>query len=313
MEAGQVWTPNSAYKTAQAIMDIDREGLPLVILANMRGFSGGQQDMYDEILKQGSKIVDGLSSFKQPVFVYIVPNGELRGGAWVVLDPTINDAQMEMYADVDARGGILEPEGIVEIKFRKDKITSVMNRLDPQYAALKAASNDASKSAEERTKSGEELKKREAHLHPTYMQIAHLYADLHDRVGRMQAKGCAQEMRWIEARRRLYWRLRRRLNEEHLHKMIQKANPSLSLTERRDLILNLVKSEDGEDRSVAEWVEGATAEIGEEVQRIRTRFVSGEIVKFAEGDRRGALEGLTAVLQTLSEEDRKTLIASLAA
>lgn len=45
MEAGQVWTPNSAYKTAQAIMDIDREGLPLIILANMRGFSGGQQDM----------------------------------------------------------------------------------------------------------------------------------------------------------------------------------------------------------------------------------------------------------------------------
>ena len=41
--------------------------------------------MYDEVLKQGSKIVDGLSSYKQPVFVYIVPNGELQGGAWVVL------------------------------------------------------------------------------------------------------------------------------------------------------------------------------------------------------------------------------------
>lgn len=76
-EAGQVWTPNSAYKTGQAIYDINREGLPLMILANIRGFSGGQQDMYDEILKQGSKIVDGLSAFKQPVFVYIVPNGEL--------------------------------------------------------------------------------------------------------------------------------------------------------------------------------------------------------------------------------------------
>lgn len=107
MEAGQVWTPNSAYKTAQAINDIDREGLPLIFLTNMRGFSGGQQDMYDEILKQGSKIVDGLSSFKQPIFIYIVPNGELRGGAWVVLDPTINDAKMEMYADVESRGGIL--------------------------------------------------------------------------------------------------------------------------------------------------------------------------------------------------------------
>ena len=56
MEAGQVWTPNSAYKTAQAIMDIDREGLPLVILANMRGFSGGQQDMVSLQLSRLSKL-----------------------------------------------------------------------------------------------------------------------------------------------------------------------------------------------------------------------------------------------------------------
>jgi acetyl-CoA carboxylase/biotin carboxylase 1 len=42
-------------------------------------------------------IVDGLSSYKQPVFVYIIPNGELRGGAWVVLDPSINpNGMMEM-------------------------------------------------------------------------------------------------------------------------------------------------------------------------------------------------------------------------
>jgi acetyl-CoA carboxylase carboxyltransferase component len=45
MEAGQVWYPNSAYKTAQAIFDFSREGLPLIIFANWRGFSGGQQDM----------------------------------------------------------------------------------------------------------------------------------------------------------------------------------------------------------------------------------------------------------------------------
>ncbi|KAG6891561.1 hypothetical protein C0992_004419, partial [Termitomyces sp. T32_za158] len=130
MEAGQVWYPNSAYKTAQAIFDFNREGLPLIIFANWRGFSGGQQDMYDEVLKQGSKIVDGLSSYKQPVFVYIVPNGELRGGAWVVLDPSINSEQMEMYADVEARAGVLEPEGVVEIKMRREKILTLMERLD---------------------------------------------------------------------------------------------------------------------------------------------------------------------------------------
>jgi acetyl-CoA carboxylase carboxyltransferase component len=62
---------------------------------------------YDEVLKYGSKIVDGLSSYKQPIFVYIVPNGELRGGAWVVLDPSINPAHMQMYADVNSRAGVL--------------------------------------------------------------------------------------------------------------------------------------------------------------------------------------------------------------
>lgn len=180
MEAGQVWYPNSAYKTAQAIFDFNREGLPLIIFANWRGFSGGQQDMYDEVLKQGSKIVDGLSSYKQPVFVYIVPNGELRGGAWVVLDPSINSSKMEMYADVDARAGVLEPEGIVEIKMRRDKVLSLMERLDPTYMSLKVASKDPSKAAEEKAAATEALAERETFLQPTYKQIALLYADLHE-------------------------------------------------------------------------------------------------------------------------------------
>jgi acetyl-CoA carboxylase/biotin carboxylase 1 len=180
MEAGQVWYPNSAYKTAQAIFDFNREGLPLIIFANWRGFSGGQQDMYDEVLKQGSKIVDGLSSYKQPVFVYIIPNGELRGGAWVVLDPSINSEQMEMYADVDARAGVLEPEGLVEIKMRRDKILKLMERLDSTYASLKQESSNAAKTVEERAQASELLAAREAYLQPTYKQIALLYADLHE-------------------------------------------------------------------------------------------------------------------------------------
>jgi acetyl-CoA carboxylase/biotin carboxylase 1 len=85
-EAGGVWYPNSAFKTAQAIKDFNNgEQLPLMILANWRGFSGGQRDMYNEVLKYGSYIVDGLSKYQQPVFIYIPPFGELRGGSWVSL------------------------------------------------------------------------------------------------------------------------------------------------------------------------------------------------------------------------------------
>merc|ERR1711988_2039121 len=118
-QAGQVWYPDSAYKTAQAINDFNRgENLPLIIFANWRGFSGGTRDMAGEILKFGSMIVDALVKDEHPVFVYIPPNAELRGGAWVVIDPTINEGVMEMYADADSRGGILEPPGICEVKYR---------------------------------------------------------------------------------------------------------------------------------------------------------------------------------------------------
>ena len=50
-QAGGVWFPDSAYKTAQALKDFNREGLPCIVFANWRGFSGGQRDMFDEVLK----------------------------------------------------------------------------------------------------------------------------------------------------------------------------------------------------------------------------------------------------------------------
>lgn len=50
-QAGQVLFPDSSYKTAQAIRDFNKEGLPIMLFANWRGFSGGSRDMAGEILK----------------------------------------------------------------------------------------------------------------------------------------------------------------------------------------------------------------------------------------------------------------------
>ena len=50
-QAGQVWFPDSALKTAHAMEEFDREALPLVILANWRGFSGGQRDLFEGVLQ----------------------------------------------------------------------------------------------------------------------------------------------------------------------------------------------------------------------------------------------------------------------
>ena len=93
---------------------MNREGLPLIIFANWRGFAGGLRDMYGEILKYGAYIVDALREYEQPIFVYIPHGGELRGGAWVVIDSSINPKQMEFYAADGSKGGVLEPEGVVD-------------------------------------------------------------------------------------------------------------------------------------------------------------------------------------------------------
>jgi acetyl-CoA carboxylase/biotin carboxylase 1 len=84
VQAGQVWYPDSAFKTAQAIRDFSGEDLPIVILANWRGFSGGARDMFGEVLKYGAYIVDALVACKTPVTVYIPPGGELRHVAQIL-------------------------------------------------------------------------------------------------------------------------------------------------------------------------------------------------------------------------------------
>ncbi|KAJ7890599.1 acetyl-CoA carboxylase [Mycena olivaceomarginata] len=297
MEAGQVWYPNSAYKTAQAIFDLNREGLPLIIFANWRGFSGGQQDMYDEVLKQGSKIVDGLSSYKQPVFVYIVPNGELRGGAWVVLDPSINPEQMEMYADVDARAGVLEPEGIVEIKMRRDKLVKLMERLDSTYASFKRDSNDTSKTPEERAAASSALASRETFLQPT-------------RTGRMEAKGCAKPAVWKDARRHFYWAVRSRVARSAALADIAEASPGTTF-EYRSRLLDSIAAIDSSTspRVVAEKLENL--DLSSTISQLRTEHLMRNLLDLTKEDRKATMDGLLRFADNLSEEERASLMTVL--
>lgn len=64
-----MWYPDSAFKTAEVVGDFNREGLPLLFIASLRGFSGGQKDMFDMVLKFGAHIVDALRQYKQPVSI----------------------------------------------------------------------------------------------------------------------------------------------------------------------------------------------------------------------------------------------------
>ncbi|KAJ2784056.1 acetyl-coenzyme-A carboxylase [Coemansia interrupta] len=311
-EAGTVWYPNSAYKTAQAIQDFNSgEQLPLMIFANWRGFSGGQRDMFFEVLKYGAYIVDALTKYRQPVFVYIVPGGELRGGAWVVVDPTINPDMMEMYADEKSRGGVLEPEGIVEIKFRKPQMLACMERLDAQVRDLRLSLTDPELAPEQKAQAKQQLEAREKALLPVYTQIAVQFADLHDRAGRMAAKGVIRkELQWKDARSFFHYRLRRRLGEEQLRRRM----PQVTRKQQDELFAQwFAESNDGadyqeDDRSVAAWLEDkkglAERKLSEWLHAQEAERVAREVASASD-------DALLVALQNLSPERRDHLLAQL--
>ena len=148
------------------------------------------------MLKFGALIVDALVGCTQPVFVYIPPFAELRGGAWVVVDPTINPDCMEMYADPAGRGGVLEPAGTVAVKFRAADMQKAAHRLDPLLQGwdkeLQAGSE--SLSVEARKEIVGKVKAREAQLMGVYQQVAEQFAELHDTPGRMASKGVIRKV-----------------------------------------------------------------------------------------------------------------------
>ncbi|CAJ1393583.1 unnamed protein product, partial [Effrenium voratum] len=297
---GKVWFPDSAFKTAQALKDFNRgENLPVIIFANWRGFSGGTRDMYNEILKFGAMIVDALVEYRHPIFIYIPKHGELRGGAWVVIDPAINPEKMEMYADLDSRGGILEPPGIVEVKFRPPQQVEAMHRIDEKLRQLDAQLPNAQ--GDEKQSIEKNIKAREKQLLPLYTSVATTFADLHDRTGRMKAKGVIREgICWKDSRRFFFWRVKRRLLQDFLIARLQKADEKLTHGAAEALIEKWAeesKVDVKSDRHMVAWLEAQDVEA--RAATLRDAFLKSHIKELygqlSASERAGLLASLQAV------------------
>jgi acetyl-CoA carboxylase/biotin carboxylase 1 len=269
--------------------------------------------------------------------VYIPPFGELRGGSWVVIDPTINPDQMEMYADEDARGGVLEPEGIVNIKYRRDKQLDTMARLDATYGELRRSLEDQSLSKEQLSEIKAKMAAREEQLLPVYLQIALQFADLHDRAGRMEAKNTIRHpLTWKNARRFFYWRLRRRLSEELIVKRMVAAAPNpaardgsvaipagsnapVSTESARAVHLRTLHSWTGlldeelqrEDQRVATWYEENKKAIQTKVDALKAESVATEVAQLLVNNRDGALKGVQQILSVLPVEEKEAVLKYL--
>merc|ERR1719272_123890 len=256
-QAGQVWFPDSAFKTAQAIQELDGENMPLMIFANW------------------------------------------RGGAWVVVDPTINEAMMEMYAEETARGGILEPPGICDVKFRKPDLLKTMHRQDEKLQQLSSELKVAEESlAEDEAGSlRTQIAARETALLPLYVQVSYEFADLHDRPGRMVAKGVIREcVPWAKARGYFYWRVRRRLAQDALVKQLKESDASLAHAAGVAMLQGWCDVDWEDDQAVLGWFESGSAKIEAGIGEYQTEAVGKTVA---------------ALLAGLSDEAKAKVVASL--
>jgi acetyl-CoA carboxylase/biotin carboxylase 1 len=211
---------------------------------------------------------------------------------------------MEMYADEDARGGVLEPEGIVNIKYRRDKQLETMARLDPEYRDLKKQLADKSLSQDKISDIKVKMTAREQLLLPVYAQVSLQFADLHDRAGRMKAKGVIRDsLKFREARRFFYWRVRRRLNEEYILKRMAATskNPMASRARHLETLASWsgIPGFEKADREVACWYEENRKTVHDKVEGMKSDGVAWEVAKLLRESGKGGLRGVKQVLGML--------------
>ncbi|CAG2180625.1 unnamed protein product [Oppiella nova] len=284
------------------------------------------KDMYDQVVKFGAYIVDALHEYKQPIVVYIPPFAELRGGAWAVLDATINPRHMKMFADPDGRGGVLEPEGTVEIRFRAKDLVKTMHRCDNGCKDLLKQINETN-SADEKKRLERELADREASLMGMYHQVALSFADLHDTPQRMYEKGCICDVvLWHKSRLYFYWHLRRALSENRVVDEIQAIVQNKNELEAKSMIRRWFTEHCGQhnqhlwddNRAVAEWLstqlETTSSTVIENIRCIQRDALSRQIQGFYNDFPSATFDSLVQLIHSgMTGQQRTDLLAALVA
>ena len=197
-----------------------------------------------------------------------------------------------------------------------------MERLDATYASLKKQLAEEGKTDEEKAALKVQIEAREQELLPVYQQISIQFADLHDRTGRMKAKGVIRKaLDWRRARQYFYWRVRRRLCEEYTFRKIVAATNSASMS--RDQMYSLVKqwfTNDNEtadfenaDELVSEWFEKRASVIDQRISKLKSDATKEQIVSLGNADQEAVIEGFSQLIENLSEDARAEILRKLTA
>eukprot|EP00435_Cladocopium_sp_Y103_P029971 s1698_g7.t1 len=120
---------------------------------------------------------------------------------------------------------------------------------------------------------------------PLYTSVATTFADLHDRAGRMKAKGVIREsISWKDSRRYFYWRVKRRVLQDYLISRLRKVDTKLTHKDSEALIQKWAAENNvdfNSDMKMVAWLESQNVDA--RAESIRTSFLKSHIKDGARG------------------------------
>ena len=129
------------------------------------------------------------------------------------------------------------------------------------------------------------------------MQVSYEFADLHDRPGRMVAKGVIRDcVPWAKARGNFYWRVRRRLAQDALVKQLKESDASLTHAAGVEMLKGWCDVDWEDDQAVLSFFESGAVKIEAGISEYKTEAVGKTVAELLAG---------------LSDEAKAKLIASL--
>ena len=124
----------------------------------------------------------------------------------------------------------------------------------------------------------EQIAAREESLKPVYLQAATEFADLHDKTGRMKAKGVIKDaVPWEQSREYFYWRATRRMVEDDIVHQICSADESLTKDSAIAMIQSMYSGDFDDNKAVTTFLGEKKGEIALKIHSIKAARVQAKI------------------------------------
>jgi acetyl-CoA carboxylase/biotin carboxylase 1 len=154
-----------------------------------------------------------------------------------------------------------------------------MHRLDAQLQLLDSELEGVDGVDEDSVKAIKaQIRARENDLKAVYTQVATEFADLHDKTGRMKAKGVIkQAVPWNRSREFFFYLAQRRILEDDFIKQIRKADPTMTNASAADVFKSMFKGDWDDDKAVIEFFTTNSATIHGKIVEVKKSHVEAKI------------------------------------